>query len=84
MPLENLAMQAPIPAVFENGVFRPLREIDLPEHQQVQLTVAPLSTEERGSEDPRDVDPLVGLRVETGIRDLAEHFDEYRLGYRQP
>ena len=38
----------------------------------------------KSPEQPRAIevpgDPLAGLRVSTGIRDLAEHFDEYRFG----
>ncbi len=32
---------------------------------------------------PADIDdPLMGVRTATGIADLAEHFDDYRLGRR--
>ena len=29
-------------------------------------------------------DPLAGVRVSTGIADLAEKFDDYRFGRRRP
>jgi predicted DNA-binding antitoxin AbrB/MazE fold protein len=29
-----------IQAIFENGVFRPLDKVDLPEHSQVQISVS--------------------------------------------
>ena len=32
--------QRPIEAVFENGVFKPLGEVRLPEHQRVSLVVS--------------------------------------------
>ncbi len=34
-------MQKAIKAVYENGVFKPLREIDIEEHQNVDLYVLP-------------------------------------------
>jgi len=34
-------MSTQIDAVFENGVFRPIRSVALPEHQRVRLTVEP-------------------------------------------
>ena len=32
--------QRPIEAIFENGVFKPLAEVRLPEHQRVSLVVS--------------------------------------------
>ncbi|HJZ92835.1 MAG TPA: antitoxin AF2212-like protein [Gemmataceae bacterium] len=32
-------MTTQVDAVFENGVFRPVRSVELPEHQWVRLTV---------------------------------------------
>lgn len=74
-----------IGAVYEDGVLKPLEKLDLEEHQQVQITIHPPSTVGRvcgGSEE--NVDPLEGIRVSTGLSDLAEHFDDYRFGRRRP
>ena len=70
-----------IRAVYEGGVLRPLDSLSLAERQHVTITV-----QSPDSAAPLDVidDPLSGLRVGTGIVDLAEHFDEYRHGTRQP
>jgi predicted DNA-binding antitoxin AbrB/MazE fold protein len=64
-------------AVFENGIPRPLDHLDLDESQQVRITVEPAET-------PNGDDPLGGLRVATGVKDLAEHFDDYCFGRRKP
>jgi predicted DNA-binding antitoxin AbrB/MazE fold protein len=29
-----------VEAIYENGVFRPLEPVDLPEHQRVEVTIA--------------------------------------------
>jgi predicted DNA-binding antitoxin AbrB/MazE fold protein len=72
-----------IRAVYENGVFRPLEAPGLAEHQQVRLTIDSVSPADE--QTPADAsDPLTGLRLSTGISDLAEHFDDYRFGRRQP
>jgi predicted DNA-binding antitoxin AbrB/MazE fold protein len=71
-----------IQAIYENGMLRPLEKLELGEHQQVQITVEPQSTVDDQQDLDRN-DPLSGLRVSTGIPDLAEHFDDYRLGHRQ-
>ena len=48
-------LDAQIEAVFENGVFRPLGPVELPEHQRVTLL---LPTEEEGPDDQVGYEPL--------------------------
>jgi predicted DNA-binding antitoxin AbrB/MazE fold protein len=69
-------MNQVIQAVYENGVLRPLGKLELGEHQQVQITVD-LDTPSGGRSEQSRGDPLDGIRAATGIRDLAEHFDDY-------
>lgn len=33
-------MKKSVEAIYENGVFRPLEPVDLPEHQRVEVTIA--------------------------------------------
>ena len=74
-------MSQVVQAIYENGVLRPLTSLELQEHQQVRITVEPVSP---GANTPGSEDPLAGLRVSTGIADLAENFDDYRFGRRRP
>ena len=71
-------------AIFENGVFRPLDPLELQEHQQVRLTVEQAVPHKAADDSGQSADPLGGIRVSTGIPDLAEHFDDYRFGRRRP
>lgn len=74
-------------AVYENGVFRPLEELGLPvaDSQEVRITIEPETNRQQNHARSSDwADPLAGVRVDTGIPDLAEHFDDYRFGRRQP
>jgi predicted DNA-binding antitoxin AbrB/MazE fold protein len=82
---EFALMTQVVKAIFENGVLRPVEALALPEHQRVQVTVEAISETGNGGETPSvRRDPLEGLRVATGIRDLSEHFDDYRFGRRTP
>lgn len=71
-------MKQAVQAIYENGVLRPLQKLSLGEHQQVNLIIETVETV-RKTEDPLD-----GIRCATGIPDLAEHFDDYRLGRKTP
>ena len=72
-----------IRAVYENGIFKPLDAPDLPEHQQVRLTVEEINAAGENVSQSNGADPLAAIRQPTGIPDLAEHFDDYRFGRRQ-
>jgi predicted DNA-binding antitoxin AbrB/MazE fold protein len=75
-------MSQMIQAIYENGVLKPLEKLALGEHQQVQITVEPQAVIDAPPKVAGE-DPLGGVRAATGIPDLAEHFDDYRLGYRK-
>jgi len=87
-------MSEPIDAIYENGVFKPLEVLNLPEHQPVRLTIESAQTESAQNEsaqneyvtplDKDPSDPLAGIRETTGIPDLAGNFDDYRFGKRHP
>jgi predicted DNA-binding antitoxin AbrB/MazE fold protein len=75
-------MSQVIRAVYEEGMLRPLAPLQLQEHQQVRVTVESPPPEQANPAAAARVDPLAGIRVSTGIADLAEHFDDYRFGRR--
>lgn len=69
-------------AIYEKGVLRPLESLRLEENAEVRVTV-----EIETPSVPESVvydDPFEGIAVDTGIPDLAEHFDDYRFGRRTP
>ena len=75
-------MSQTIRAIYENGVFKPLETLDLPESEQVRLTVETIAPD--GTPNQGFTDPLAGVRASTGISDLADNFDDYRFGKRRP
>ncbi len=80
--LQNQNMTQSILAIFENGVFKPLESPNLSENEQVRLTVEVSPKQSCTAASNGKSDPLAGIRVSTGIHDLAENFDEYRFGKR--
>jgi predicted DNA-binding antitoxin AbrB/MazE fold protein len=68
-------MNESVEAIFENGVFRPLSPVDLPEGEHVHLKIVP---SQQGAQDPAY--RLSDLAEETGISDLATNIDHYLYG----
>ncbi len=80
-------MTTRVEAVFENGVFRPLRAVRLGEHQQVTLTIDPADPADQtaftlGPDDwqafcaaldgpPREIPTLRRLLTEPGVFDAG-------------
>lgn len=70
-------MQKNIRAIYLNGVFHPLEEVDLKEKSEVIVTVE--SEDCHVGEVPTS-DPLEGISFASGLGDLSQRFDDYRLG----
>jgi len=75
-------MTVTVRAIYENGCLRPLDPLDLVDHQQVAVTVTTADNDRVAELQPED--PLTGFRISTGISDLAENFEDYRLGRCDP
>ena len=67
-------------AVFENGVFRPIERVDLPEHSKVLIDVrpAPRPEDDRTDGDWDDVYEILSRSYPTGEPDLAARHDEHQ------
>jgi hypothetical protein len=75
-------------AIVVGGILHPIGSPQLPENERLRVTVAPIPPAPPAEQSvektiPLGVDPLEGLACDTGISDLAEHFDDYRFGRRQ-
>jgi predicted DNA-binding antitoxin AbrB/MazE fold protein len=68
-------MSAPIEAIYEKGVFRPLDSVDLPEGKRVSLTVISI-----GEKCPDPASDLLSIAEDTGVSDLATNIDHYLYG----
>jgi predicted DNA-binding antitoxin AbrB/MazE fold protein len=75
-------MNRTIHAVFENGVFRPLEKVDLPEQTTVEFEPRVLEqlppTGPAISEGLTSIYAILGERYASGHRDTAERHDEHQ------
>ncbi len=81
---KNAAMNT-VHAIYENGVFRPLVPVELPEHTPVSFEVR-IEAEPAGSNAPAPALPpglakvyaILGERYESGHADTAARHDEHQ------
>jgi predicted DNA-binding antitoxin AbrB/MazE fold protein len=69
-------MAVTVPAVYEKGILRLLRPVDLPEHAEVQVTIMPVegsgqATTKRRFRYPTRPQPFSTLAAITGIISLG-------------
>lgn len=66
-----------VPAIYENGVFRPLEKVDLPEHYRVEIPL-PVVLEEVPDAALDAVYAAMDFRFRSGRTDLAERHNEHQ------
>jgi predicted DNA-binding antitoxin AbrB/MazE fold protein len=77
------SMMKTIHAIYENGVFRPVEPVDLPEQTPVEfeprvLTEAPPSTPPPMSEGLAKIYEILGRRYSSGYTDTAARHNEHQ------
>jgi len=53
-------------AIYQDGVFRPIEPVDLPEHSRVRVEVEASSTPDPDELAQQEIYRLMGLRFESG------------------
>lgn len=71
-----------INAIFENGVFRPIDKVDIPDHCRVQIEVRQVQ-EEPKTQAPMSpglakIYEILGRRYSSGHTDTAERHNEHQ------
>ena len=69
-------MTEAIPAVCEDGIFKPLQKVDLPEHKDVHLMVMPEDEAEILNSQKKALSKIVGTSS-SGLKDVAGKHDQY-------
>jgi predicted DNA-binding antitoxin AbrB/MazE fold protein len=64
-------------AIYENGVFRPLGQVNLPEPCEVEFEPRLVQSETVG-DNLDDVYAVLAERYDTGERDVAERHNEHQ------
>ncbi|MDD5435288.1 MAG: antitoxin family protein [Nitrospira sp.] len=72
-------MQEGIKAIYEDGVIKPLKKLNLKEHEQVTITIEKNVTE---TKPKRTAMSIVGI-FESGIGDLSNEHDNYLYGWKK-
>jgi predicted DNA-binding antitoxin AbrB/MazE fold protein len=63
-------------AIYENGVFRPMQPVDLPDQCEVEVDYRTVKTKQQPSLD--DVYAILGRRYSSGEHDIAARHDEHQ------
>ncbi|MBI4688789.1 MAG: antitoxin family protein [Nitrospirae bacterium] len=71
-------MPKTIEAIYENGVFKPLKKINLPEHKRLTIIV-PDKTEQRGKRKC-SLNGIIDLAKDCSDTDLSVYHDKYLYG----
>ncbi len=69
-------MTESIPAVYEDGIFKPLQKVNLPEHKHVHLMVMPEDETELLSAQKKAMSKIIGTGS-SGLTDVASKHDRY-------
>ena len=69
-------MTEAIPAVYEDGIFKPLQKVDLPEHKHVHLMVMPEDEAELLKSQKKALSKIIGAGS-SGLTDVAKKHDQY-------
>jgi len=72
-------MPKTIEAIYENGVFKPLKKIRLSEHQKVELNIF---TEDEINNITRSALSIIGIG-KSAFKDTAQKHDEYLYGKKR-
>ena len=66
-----------IHAIYENGVFRPIQPVSLPDQCEVEVEIRAVNTE-REHPSLNDVYAILGKRFSTGEHDVAARHNEHQ------
>jgi predicted DNA-binding antitoxin AbrB/MazE fold protein len=70
-------MTTAIHAIYENGVFRPIQPVDLPDRCEVEVEVRTIKMEQQ-QPSLDDVYAILGRRHGSGEHDVAARHDEHQ------
>jgi predicted DNA-binding antitoxin AbrB/MazE fold protein len=65
-------MTKTVEAIYENGVFKPVKKVKLPEHKKIKLTISPIELAELIGEDEEAIKQLVERQRKAFLKKLQE------------
>ncbi len=74
-------MTKTIEAVYEDGVFKPIKKVKLPEHERFKLTITPVVEDEETIKKIVERQKKALLEIagtaSSGLSDVSKHHDKY-------
>lgn len=72
-------MAKTIIAVFENGIFKPLEKVDLPESEHVHLVIIPEEDAKLLESQKKELSSIIGIG-ESKVSSVSDRHDQYIYG----
>ncbi|MCZ7380045.1 MAG: antitoxin family protein [Candidatus Methanoperedens sp.] len=69
-------MSEAIPAIYEDGMFKPLQKVDLPEHKHVHLILMPEEEAALLNSQKKELSKIIGIG-RSGKTDVSRKHDKY-------
>lgn len=69
-------MSEAIPAIYEDGKFKPLQKVDLPEHKHVHLILMPEEEVALLNSQKKELSKIIGIG-RSGKTDVSRKHDKY-------
>ncbi len=69
-------MSEAIPAIYEDGKFKPLLKVDLPEHKHVHLILMPEDEAALLNSQKKELSKIIGIG-RSGKTDISRKHDKY-------
>jgi predicted DNA-binding antitoxin AbrB/MazE fold protein len=66
-----------IHTIYENGVFRPIQPVSLPDHREVEVEIRAIKTEQQPP-SLNDVYAILAKRFSSGEHDVAARHNEHQ------
>lgn len=69
-------MAETIPAIYEDGMFKPLQKVNIPDHKHVHLILIPDEEETIINDQKKELSKITGIGS-SGKTDIARKHDKY-------
>ncbi len=69
-------MSEAIPAIYEDGKFKPLQKVDLPEHKHVHIILMPEEEAALLNSQKKELSKIIGIG-RSGKTDVSRKHDKY-------
>ncbi len=74
-------MTKTVEAIYENGIFKPVKKVNIPEHERVKLIVSPVEEDEREIKKIVERQRKALLEIagigDSGLGDVSRNTDKY-------